>query len=134
MAMQCKAKTRTGARCTAYAVSDSQYCFTHAPERARERAQAHRRGGCNRIAPKVGKWQGRIKTIDDALTFLNDLVIPDLIALENTVTRARALIAAIETAIKAIDAGEVERRLTALENLVNGRGDETKGRDEAQTA
>lgn len=124
MATQCKAKTRTGARCTAYAVNDSQYCFTHDPARARERAQAHKRGGRNRIAPKVGTWNKRIATIADALECLNDLVLPDLIALENTVPRARAIIAAIESAIKAIGAGELEARLAALEMVLKNR--ETK--------
>jgi predicted transcriptional regulator len=100
-------------------VNDSEFCFTHAPERAKERARAHKRGGQNRITPKVGTWNKRIATIADALDCLNDLILPDLIALENTVPRARALIAAIESAIRAIDAGELETRLTALERILN---------------
>jgi hypothetical protein len=88
-------------------VNDSEFCFTHAPERAKERARAHKRGGQNRITPKVGTWNKRIATIADALDCLNDLILPDLIALENTVPRARALIAAIESAIRAIGAGEM---------------------------
>jgi len=120
MPTQCKSKTRTGARCAAYATQDG-FCFTHSPAKSRERAQAHKRGGRNRIAPKVGTWNKRITTIADALDCLNDLVLPDLIALENTVPRARAIIAAIESAIKAIDAGEIERRVTALEQILKNR-------------
>lgn len=119
MSVQCKAKARrTGARCTAWAGKDG-FCFTHSPARAKARAQARKRGGRNRAVGKVGVWAGRITTIAEALNFINDLVIPDLIALENTVPRARALIASAEAAIRAITDGEIENRLSALENIVN---------------
>ena len=116
MATQCKSKTRAGGRCSAYATQDG-FCFTHSPSHAKERAQAHKRGGRHRAVPKVGVWSGRVVTIADALNFINDLVIPDLVALENTVPRARALIASAEAAVRAITDGELEQRISQLESL-----------------
>jgi hypothetical protein len=43
--MLCSAITSRGSRCGAHAMRDSDFCFSHSPEVARERTQARRRGG-----------------------------------------------------------------------------------------
>jgi len=120
MATQCKATTRTGARCTAYAGSDG-YCFTHSPEHAQARARAHRRGGRKRAVPKVaGAWARKIESIGDLVELLN-LVVLDTWQQENTAARSRALLAAIETGIKCLTEGEIEERLAAVEAVLKTR-------------
>ena len=36
---------KDGVRCAAYAITDSQFCFSHTPERKEEKREACRRGG-----------------------------------------------------------------------------------------
>ena len=71
------------------------------------------------------EWAHKIESIGDLLDLLN-LVIADTVAQDNTAARSRALLAAIETGIKCLTEGEIEERLTELENRINGSGkDET---------
>ena len=122
IARQCRAKTRSGKRCGGYAVKGSAFCLTHSPERARERAARNRRGGLARIIPKAtaGQDAPRIESIGDVLLLVN-LTIADVWLLENTASRARALLAAAETAIKTLQIGELEARVAAIESALKLR-------------
>ncbi len=116
MAKQCKALKKNGQRCTAYAVKDSAYCLTHSPERASERAERNRKGGRARQTPKATAGEPAIvlATITDVLRLVN-AVVRDLWLQENTAPRARALLAAGELAIKAMQLGDLEERVRKLE-------------------
>lgn len=50
--MRCKAITRSGSPCRSYAILGSEYCFTHDPAKASERAAAHYKGGKARQAQR----------------------------------------------------------------------------------
>jgi hypothetical protein len=121
MAKPCKAKTKNGKRCGGYAVAGSDFCFTHDPARARERATARKRGGMAQAIPKVaGEWTKKIESIGDLIELLN-LVILDTWQQENTAARSRALLAAIDTGARCLTAGEFEARLAALETILKNR-------------
>ena len=119
---QCKAKTKSGRRCEAYAVAGSDFCLTHAPERARDRAERNRKGGYAKRAPKpsANVAPPKIESIADVLAIIN-LVIADLWVLENTVPRARGLLASCEAAAKALEIGELEARVAVLEDALKLR-------------
>lgn len=48
--MKCRGKTNTGANCTAYAMANSEYCFTHNPATRDQHLAATRKGGA--VSPK----------------------------------------------------------------------------------
>ena len=52
MTIQCTALTKKGTRCP-NAAAESGFCFTHDPTRAKERAEARKRGGRNKRIQKV---------------------------------------------------------------------------------
>lgn len=52
---QCSATTKKGEQCKAYALADSDFCFTHDPAHAGERAQARSKGGRARHGRILGQ-------------------------------------------------------------------------------
>lgn len=119
---QCRANTKKGTRCTAFAVKGSEFCLTHAPERAKERAARNRRGGLARVIPKVAGDAIEVASMTDVLGLVNAVIL-DTWQLENSAPRSRALLAAAELAIKAMQIGELEERVARLEQLITeGKG------------
>lgn len=120
LAKQCKAKTKSGRRCEGYAVTGSDFCLSHDPRRAKDRTARSRKGGRNHAVPKLLKeWTRKIESIGDLLDLLN-LTIADTVAQDNTAARSRVLLQAIETGIKALEIGELENRVAALERNAKG--------------
>lgn len=114
---QCKAKTRRGARCSAYAINGSAYCFTHDPKSAHKRAMRNRRGGQAHATRKVSGKAVQIEGAGDVLQLVNKTVL-DTFELDNTAARSRALLAACDTAIRVLQIGELEERVQALERAI----------------
>lgn len=109
----CQAQTRSGARCQANA-GESGFCFFHDPSRAAERAKAHRRGGLAKLIAKVSGPAVAIANVAGVLVLVNAVIL-DTWEQENTAARSRALLAAGELAIKALQIGELEERVKRLE-------------------
>ena len=115
----CKARNARGEPCAAYAVAGSRFCFWHDPQKEQERKLARVRGGLAR--------QGRSGIVQDRqgvlipLRNLSDVVqlveqtVGDLLTLENSVSRARAVGYLCGVAVKALEASELEERITRLE-------------------
>lgn len=119
----CKATTKAGKTCNGFAVGDGDFCFAHSPDRAAERADARRRGGHARHGRKLGtaatgETVVTIATVGDILKLLEDTA-NDLYGLENSISRARALISLAGTATKTLEISEIEKRLEALEQRMN---------------
>ena len=105
---------------------DRPYCFAHDPERAADAAEARRLGGARRrkegtIAvafdlPGLDSVEGIRRTFEIARS--------DLLGIENSVGRARALIAVGSAATKLLMVADYEERLAALEAVVLRRGAE----------
>jgi hypothetical protein len=76
MAKKCKYK-KNGKRCKAYALTDDDYCFSHSPKKARERAAARRKGGKKALADKKRVLQRsdvKIETTSDIVKLLNETI------------------------------------------------------------
>lgn len=114
----CKSKTKSGGRCP-NAAGASGYCFVHDPDRAAERALARRRGGL-RNRSLVTSEPVKVETVADVLELVNR-VISDSWGLENSPARARVLLNAAESAVKALQIGELEERVAALEGKANAK-------------
>lgn len=113
----CKARTKSGKPCGMRTAKGGRYCFTHDPARARDRAEARRKGGQAQATPHAGSPEtipADIRTINDARPLLG-YVLAELLVMDNSIPRARALLALFDSHVKAFEIGELEARIKALE-------------------
>ena len=116
----CKAKTASGGKCKARPLKGRRYCFTHDPKNAKQRAQARRKGGLRSRTPHSDKTlPEQVTTIQEARDILI-YAMAEIQPMENSIARARLLIALFDSFIKSIEIGEHEQRIAALEVQKNG--------------
>jgi hypothetical protein len=123
--MQCNHRKRDGTRCRASAIADSGKCLFHDPARAAERAAGRKQGGISRSKPAATLSPN---TADLPLQSVADVVA----ALGQTINQVRTGKLAVNVGnclgvlagvlLKAIEGGDLEQRLAALEAKHAGRG------------
>lgn len=115
-APQCTATTKQGTRCPNPARAGREFCFIHDPEAGAARARAHRRGGRARHTPHsdMPMPAARVDTDADCRALLA-YGLAELLAMENSIARDRAIIAGAQTGAELLREGEFEQRLAALE-------------------
>jgi len=121
---QCKAMTAQGQRCAAWTVNGSDFCFWHDPKLAQERKRARSAGGRARHARKLtqsGDGDVCLSSVADVVVLL-ERTARDLLALENSISRARAVAYVASVGLKALEVAELEERLTRLEEQVSNNG------------
>lgn len=121
--MTCKAKTSNGQPCKAAALKGSRYCFTHDPANGQARAKARKLGGQRNRTPHNGQADQlpqAVTTVQEAIKIL-DYALAETIPLENSIARSRVLIALVAGYVQALQAGETEQRLAALETALRLR-------------
>ena len=116
-----KCKYRKGKRhCKNYALTDDNYCFFHSPKKAKQRALAQRKGGKKALAEKKRVLVGsniQIKNTTDIITLLNETINQVRTgAIEVKIANAVGYLSGI--CLKALEQGDIEERLTALEEKV----------------
>ena len=115
---QCNATTKGGKPCPQSALPDSDRCYMHAPERAAERAEARRKGGLNRRTSKGKAWPDgadlKLRSVEDVQVVLEQ-ALADTILQENSGSRTQGLVRVAMAALKALEVGELEVRMAALE-------------------
>ncbi len=114
---QCTATTASGKPCGAPAQHGRPFCFAHDPDRAAERADARQRGGYNRRTPKATDPDGyptRLRSVADVQALL-EATLRDTTLQENSGSRTQALVRLAHGALKALEVGDLEERLAALE-------------------
>jgi len=123
--MACAGQNDRGEPCGMAPLKGETWCFSHHPDRARERMAASKRGGRrNRVAGTVLTLAedenalplelGDMKAVQAAL----NLVWRDTLRQENSGQRSRTLVAVALAAMKALEVGEYEERIRALEQAV----------------
>ena len=121
---RCKATTKSGDPCAAYAGDGSDYCFWHDPAKAEERKAARQRGGQARhgrnVIPPTGGEPVEIRQVGDVLPLL-ERAVNDLLALENSIARARAIGYLAGVAIKTLEVSELAERVAELERVLRKR-------------
>jgi len=121
--MQCAAMTRDGRPCSAPARTGGQFCFMHDPSLGAARAEARKRGGRRQRvehAGDPGKLPARVRSLEDVLAVL-DYALLEALPLENSIQRGRLIVAIAGAFIEAIKIGELESRLSAIENALRAR-------------
>lgn len=118
----CKSTTRNGQPCQANA-GPSGYCWAHDPAYRERRRQARRDGGKARHGRRI-HWSDdqllagiHIGSVADVVSLL-ERVILDEMKLENSHNRNRTIGTLALAALKALEVGELEQRIAALEETV----------------
>ena len=121
---QCKATSKRGEPCGAFALRGSDYCFHHDPTKAKERAEARAKGGHARHGRRIGKMGKpgpvEIQDMADVVTLL-ETTINDALSLENSLQRARTIATLANVVIKALEFATLEERVAALELALKAR-------------
>jgi hypothetical protein len=120
---RCAATRIDGSPCGGYAVSKSVFCFAHDPLNAGAIAEARRRGGQARHGRRIGVTGDAeavaLATLGDVLTLL-ERAVNDVLTLENSISRARALGYLAGAWGTLYESSELERRVAALEAAQHG--------------
>ena len=123
MSRRCLGIKEDGASCNAPPLREGQHCFWHAPETQTEAQEARRLGGLRRRreATLAGAYEFEgLATVSDIRRLL-EIAVTDTLELENSVDRSRTLAYLVQTALRALEAGELEERMAALEAAVEPR-------------
>ena len=117
MAATCKGTKKDGGKCTAHAGPDG-FCTFHSPAHGRARAEGRKRGGERHRIPHgamdAAALPGETRTLADVLKIL-DYAMSEAVVMENGVQRGRLLGAIANGYIQAIQVGELEQRVAAIE-------------------
>ena len=91
--------------CRATPLRDEVYCFWHSPEHAIEADQARRLGGLRRRREKTITAVYELEGLGSAVGIRRvlDIAVADALGLENSVARARVLIAAAMAATRLLE-------------------------------
>jgi hypothetical protein len=102
--------------------SDPPRCFNHAPEKASDRAKARKRGGEARRTPILFPLGPTPDTLRDvgSIQELLETTVHETRALAPGHERSRAIGSLLMLALKALEVGELEARLAALEEQITG--------------
>ena len=119
----CKGISKGGGRCSAPPLLDGDFCFWHDPEHETEAAEARRLGGLRR--KREGALQGAyqlegLESVPAIRRYL-DVALIDLLGLENSVARNRAIISGVLAGAKLLEVGEIEERMAAVEAALGPR-------------
>jgi len=119
----CKHVREDGSLCRSAPMKGEDYCFWHSPAHAEEADEARRLGGLRRRKERTvaGAYEfGGLATVPDIRRLLEVAVI-DTLSLENSVARSRTLAYLGQTALRCLEVGELEDRVTLLEAAVRSR-------------
>ena len=112
---QCIATTKAGTRCRCYALAGEEFCWFHSPDKRQERKEARSAGGRARHGRELTDGDRvKLASVADALGLL-EREAGYLVALETSVSRARAVCYLVSVALKALEVGDLEERICALE-------------------
>ena len=101
----------------------SGLCFWHDPEHAQEAAEASKLGGLRRRKEGTVAGAYEFDGLDSVakITRLLEIAVVDTLSQENSIARARTLAYLAQMALKALEVGQVEERLAALEGALGPR-------------
>lgn len=117
---RCAQEMPDGRLCQAPPGRDSALCFWHDPGKAEDLAEAQRLGGLRRRRERTLAAAYDVAGLGsiEAIRRILEIATLDALGLENSIARARVLIAAAVAAAKLLETGELEDRLAALEAAV----------------
>jgi len=123
----CSHRNADGHLCGAAPLRDRPFCLFHDPDHAGEVAESRRLGGLRRKRKLLTRGAYEVESLTTVADIrrLLEIGVVDLLGLENSIARVRALAQLAGVALKLLEVGELEERLRSLEAAVKGpRGSE----------
>jgi hypothetical protein len=122
----CRAQTKLGRPCAAFALTGGGYCWNHDPERAGDVRQARAKGGA--AASKLRALRGRRSKLDTvpALVAFTAGVIQDTLVGGLAPDVARVVLYGLSIQRQLVEAGDLDRRLSELEAQLGAEGPERR--------
>jgi hypothetical protein len=112
-----------GRLCQSPALRGESFCLFHSPDHGEEAAEARRLGGLRRRKEKTlaaaYDLEG-LRSVPDIQRLL-EIATLDALALENSVSRVRALTYICQTGLRCLEVGELEERVALLETALAHR-------------
>ena len=116
---RCKATTKSGKRCKAYATDESEYCFAHDPTLAEQRVRWRRTGGSKGAKKAALEEAGGVQTSEEVKGLLGRTI--ELVRSgKMDPSTANSIARLCNLQLKAIRETEYEERLRQLERLTRG--------------
>ncbi len=116
----CSGITEAGGRCKSIAISGSDYCHAHHPDRAEARrrsaSKGGKRGGRGRPSTEVSELKGQLADLYAAV--LDGRTEPKVGAVAAQIANVRARL--VETELRVREAEELEERISQLEQTREG--------------
>jgi hypothetical protein len=116
----CSATSEGGRPCRQAPLRDEEFCFWHSPEHAQEAADARKVGGSRRKRERTVAAIYEVEGLDTVphIRRLFEIAGVDALALDAGPVRCRLLVHVGLAALKALDLGEHEERLQAIEDVL----------------
>ncbi len=120
---RCHAITERGDSCRQAPLHERDFCYWHDPENAEEASEARRVGGLRRRKERALGEAYSLEGLDAVAGArrLVELAVTEALLLENTLPRARLLVAAAHAVVRLLEVGELEERIKALESALGPR-------------
>ena len=111
-------------------MQDEDFCFWHSPEHAEAAAEARRLGGLRRRKERITGGAYDFVGLESVAQIrrLLEIATADTLVLESSIARSRALAYLSQMALKALEVGELEERVRALEEVTRPRMRTVRGR------
>lgn len=112
-----------GRMCGSPALRGERYCLFHSPAHEEEAAEARRLGGLRRRKEKTLAGAYDLESLRSVpeIQRLLEIATLDALALENSVSRVRALTYICQTGLKCLEMGELAERVEMLEAALRSR-------------
>ncbi len=119
MSRQCNFRLPSGKSCRAAPLRNSEFCRMHSPEYLKEVQEARRLGGLRRKRESTISSAYQFESLDSVNEIRRIVLIAvlDALSLENSMSRARTLAYLAQVALRMLEVGEIEERVSALEEL-----------------
>jgi len=119
----CRAIRTDGGPCGSPPLRDGAFCLWHDPAHDDEVREGRRLGGLRRRRETAvaGAYDFEGLRTTEQIRRLVEVAVIDTLGLENSIARARTLAYLAQTATKLLEVGELEERLTAVENALGPR-------------
>ena len=115
----CAFRKPNGQPCGSPPLHGGEFCFMHSPERIKEVQDARHLGGLRRKRESAISSAFLLESLKsiEGVRRLIDLAALDTAALDNSVARNRTLLYAAVVALNALEKGDLEERIAALEEI-----------------
>ena len=120
---QCIFRLSSGRQCKAAPLKDSEFCWVHSPERAKDVQEARRLGGLRRKRESTISGAYQFESLDsvDGIRRIVLIAVLDALSMENSMSRARTLAYLAQVALRMLEVGDIESRVEALEEMAKVR-------------